>query len=552
MVFPNVDISAGQAPVSAIQDVSVGDYSHDMQSVLEQVLDPNRFGVRIVVAADRVPFRPPCRGVHVCESPDPTPWLQGGELILTTGIGLAGSAELQRTFVERIAARECVALGYSPHDGGVPPAPMVEVAERLGLPLFTIPYDVPLIDITMFVTKSILDAHYSSLRTAIKLHRRMLSAVTNNLGIAAILAAAGREMPAHGLVVLDYFGNVLVEYDPHGYLVGIGLEELKESGERAMANGGRFDHADSHRVTHTSCLWLDGEVQAFLIAAGHRAIDEHEELFLEQAIAGVTMTLAREHSLRQVRRVLVGELIEGIATNQVSQQVLAERMRKVAIDGTRGFQMLCVMTRALPRRADLCRLIEEELSAERPAVGIFEDLVYVVMGAEKEDAAERVYAAMRQRGWQAVIGRSRRHRGPAGLRAAYSECHTAARRAPGGEGVYDVEDLDVVSLLGGSQGELADMIISRVLGPLIEYDRAEGSRLVETLDAFLRHGCKPGPAAAQLFIHRHTLGYRLDRIAAITGRDPRNGPDLLDFAIALELYRRAALPTGPQRAGEPG
>jgi purine catabolism regulator len=206
--------------------------------------------------------------------------------------------------------------------------------------------------------------------------------------------------------------------------------------------------------------------------------------------------------------------------------------------------MLCVPVAPGADPSEVCRLLEDRLAAARPAVGHYDGAVYAVVAADRDDAAEAVQEAMRRRGWRPLIGRSRRHRGCDGLATAFRECHAAARRAPGGEGVYDVEDLDVVSLLGGPQGELGELVVSRVLGPLIQHDLSDGSRLVESLAVFLRHGCKPGPAAAQLFVHRHTLAYRLDRIATITGRDPRDGQHLLEFTLALELHQRAAAATG--------
>ena len=51
------------------------------------------------------------RWVHSTELLDPTPWLRGGELLLTTGLQLSG-AKLQREFVERLAEREIAGLGF--------------------------------------------------------------------------------------------------------------------------------------------------------------------------------------------------------------------------------------------------------------------------------------------------------------------------------------------------------------------------------------------------------------------------------------------------------
>ncbi|HXQ89748.1 MAG TPA: PucR family transcriptional regulator ligand-binding domain-containing protein, partial [Solirubrobacterales bacterium] len=52
----------------------------------------------------------PVRWVHISELEDPTPWLSGGELLLTTGIQLTGAAG-QRRFVERLAEHRLAGLG---------------------------------------------------------------------------------------------------------------------------------------------------------------------------------------------------------------------------------------------------------------------------------------------------------------------------------------------------------------------------------------------------------------------------------------------------------
>ncbi len=62
----------------------------------------------------------PVRWVHISELPDPTPWLSGGELLLTTGIQL-DSEERQREFVRLLADRQLAGLGFGTgfdHDRG--------------------------------------------------------------------------------------------------------------------------------------------------------------------------------------------------------------------------------------------------------------------------------------------------------------------------------------------------------------------------------------------------------------------------------------------------
>src|SRR5439155_21766583 len=51
------------------------------------------------------------RWVHSTELPDPTPWLRGGELLLTTGLQLK-RPRVQAQFVGRLVDHDIVGLGF--------------------------------------------------------------------------------------------------------------------------------------------------------------------------------------------------------------------------------------------------------------------------------------------------------------------------------------------------------------------------------------------------------------------------------------------------------
>lgn len=57
--------------------------------------------------------------------------------------------------------------------------------------------------------------------------------------------------------------------------------------------------------------------------------------------------------------------------------------------------------------------------------------------------------------------------------------------------------------------------------------------LTATLRVFIETNGDMNGAAQQLFIHRNTLRYRLDKITEITGKDPRKTTELLHLYIAL-------------------
>ncbi|MGH2556070.1 MAG: PucR family transcriptional regulator ligand-binding domain-containing protein, partial [Actinomycetota bacterium] len=52
------------------------------------------------------------RWVHVSELEDPTPWLKGGELLLTTGMGVGKTPARQRAYLDRLRKADLAGLGF--------------------------------------------------------------------------------------------------------------------------------------------------------------------------------------------------------------------------------------------------------------------------------------------------------------------------------------------------------------------------------------------------------------------------------------------------------
>jgi purine catabolism regulator len=131
----------------------------------------------------------PVRWVHITELEDPTPFLSGGELLLSTGLQLS-SAQRQRAFVQRLADHGLAGLGFGTgfaHDHV--PAALVDAARERGLPLFEVPYDVPFIAVTETAFSRLVNEQYAVLRRAIAAHERLERIVLSERGIEAVAGA---------------------------------------------------------------------------------------------------------------------------------------------------------------------------------------------------------------------------------------------------------------------------------------------------------------------------------------------------------------------------
>jgi len=104
------------------------------------------------------------RWVHSTELPDPTPWLKGGELLLTTGIQLTGP-KVQRELIDRLADHDIAGLGFGTGFAHRRlPAALLTAARNREFPLFEVPYELPFIAITERAFAQLLDERYELLQ----------------------------------------------------------------------------------------------------------------------------------------------------------------------------------------------------------------------------------------------------------------------------------------------------------------------------------------------------------------------------------------------------
>jgi len=86
----------------------------------------------------------------------------------------------------------------------------------------------------------------------------------------------------------------------------------------------------------------------------------------------------------------------------------------------------------------------------------------------------------------------------------------------------------------GSPGSLLSGMPA--LKALFAQDVEHGTEYVRTLRVYLAHASNAAQAAAHLYIHRHTLDNRLEKIRKISGLDVRRYYTRLYLSLALLLH----------------
>lgn len=132
-----------------------------------------------------------------------------------------------------------------------------------------------------------------------------------------------------------------------------------------------------------------------------------------------------------------------------------------------------------------------------------------------------------------TIGIGRYHPGIRGLSRSYRDARAAlslGSRLQGHNRVHCLDSLGMAAFIGISDEQTKQELAAHLLSPL-----DSEPELHDTLDAFFIENCSASSTASRLCIHRNTLSYRLDKIASLTGLDPRTFDDAVQIRLALLL-----------------
>jgi PucR family transcriptional regulator, purine catabolism regulatory protein len=493
----------------------------------------------------------PVRWVHISELPDPTPWLSGGELLLTTGIQL-GSEARQREFIKLLAGHHLAGLGFGTgfdHEGL--PEAMLDEAEGRGFPVFEVPYDMPFIALTEKAFTRLVNEQYEVLQRGIGIHKRLERLVLEERGLDEVVRALAAAIGG-AVSVLSARGESIAAKSfrrqlPEGVIEHVRDEVIRRSGR--LGDGTTEEAAEfapDHPEIAGRSLVLpvsirgSGPPQAWLVAARDAGgLGDFERLILQQAVTVVALELMRQRAMRDTERRLAGDVLAEALTGRLSESELAVRLRPFGVGANAAVLIFARQGGAAAVEGDLDRHLAD--AGVGALVATREGLVCAVVDAR--DGADPV--AMAERAREALLPdhsdlRAAASRpAPVGsLRRSFHEARCALEASSLANGhsppVASYRDLGAFQLLLSLQDDEAlRLYCDSVLGPLEDASGEYGDELIRSLEAFIEQNGQWEKAARELYCHRHTLRYRIRRVEQLTGRDLSSARDRIEFWLAL-------------------
>jgi PucR family transcriptional regulator, purine catabolism regulatory protein len=350
---------------------------------------------------------------------------------------------------------------------------------------------------------------------------------------------------------------------------------------------------------------IDSRGAVLAVAAGSPS-EEHELL---SKVDGVTVIDLRvsESVVGQLRFRARGDVPEPsllrLVTTLLALEVERTRAPERAGEAAVGSFVNAVLDREIPDRRDLIARGKElatdlenggsvviaKLHARQAAEGDWQARALTLVGRAARGVAPGALASLRQdhiavivpgpeeaisrraaeavlrsiddamAGFAAVVGRSRIAIDPLDLHRAAGEALLAANvAAPDADAslrLLSFEDTGAYRLLlpamSDDPAEL-ERFYTDTVAPLIAYDEQYGTELVKTLECFLANDGSMVATNKQLFTHRHTIRYRLERVKELTGLDVNSTDGRERLGLGLKAMRVLGVRAPSAPVFEPG
>jgi PucR family transcriptional regulator, purine catabolism regulatory protein len=379
------------------------------------------------------------------------------------------------------------------------------------------------------------------------------AAIESGAGMPAVARAAGRALGA-SVALIDRASNVLA------------VAAASPDEERKLLAGGSRVETVELRVADSAV----GELRW-----RPREEDEPDAALLRMVGTLLGLELERSRSPEWATEEAAGDFVRSLLRREITDRGdISARAAELGTDLSDGAGVL--IARAVPHVAQTgewrARVLAIALRAVRAVSrgalaadgendGELAEVVAVVPVGEDDGLARAAETLANEldaglTGFTLTVSRSRVAPDPVDLYRAGQEALLAANVGVAeGATLLAFEDTGAYRLLLPAMSEdpaELERFYSETVEPLVAYDEQYETELVTTVETYLDNDGNVAQTAQQLFTHRHTIRYRLERARDLCGHDVTSTEGREKLGLGLKAMRvlGIASPAGPAR--EPG
>nr|WP_243736159.1 PucR family transcriptional regulator [Leucobacter luti] len=478
---------------------------------------------------------PLIRWAHVTELLDPSPWLLGNELLLTTGISLVEDPNEWDAYCKRLKDADVSAIGLStgqslPHRSV--PEQLTAAAERHEVALVHVPHDTLMQSVVQEVSNALNKAQNQDLMRSLSLQRQLSEAASSPEGLQRIVNVLSQVLNFQ-VVVLDDRLRSLARSDADAESR---IEPIRDQLKSRLRDGLRWSISEggAHESLVVLPLGTAGRLSGILTVVAHNQLAVHDRATIGLVASLLGILLERRYASQNHQRMIESQLLDHLITKRKTLVEAHRYFAEVQIDVTRT-HVLC--TSAIEDRIvcdsfiiEVLEFCDEVLVTDMGG----DERLFLLIGAH-ESLAQRLEPLIVSTGI-----------GPAGLseQRKLDDLHESVAQARFVRSVAESRDVSLLERIdaGGyralmmlSTAEVRHQFADAVLAPIDAVDSATGSDLFATIQVYVSSLGNHAATADALGVHRHTVRARLARVTQLLGRDLTRPENFLELWMAVEF-----------------
>ncbi|MGE7908563.1 PucR family transcriptional regulator [Lysinibacillus xylanilyticus] len=528
--------------------------------------------------------------VNIIENPDAFDWLTPNELLLTTGYIFQDDEELQNRIIKEISKINCSGLVIKMRRYlQKTPQNMIDTANKYGLPLLELPYNYTLSKVISIINEKASGDYDLINRKSLDMHNTLFKVALEGGGIKSISTKLA-ETINNPIIFFDKDWNLLhyTELDdnpiPLDYVVN--LNNHRQTFSKDFINSIPKDLNEMQKSITRMYYFEDFSVKCRILPVavanyiyGYiviwqtiRDLTEFDYLVLEQASTIVALERIKQKEIEEVRLKIKQEFFDDLLTGRItSSETLQTLCDLHGLYPNKKYYciVLSVFTDKLDEHQDLISRKYESDNLAKKCIKLIHEhsntingeitclyrnnqiIILVSQNDDKQDIsvvetklyAENILELLTQHINQSsfLIGIGKEYKNIRFLHKSFSEAHEALRlmhRFHERGAVAHFADHSIYHFLDSNVPEekLKDFFLES-LGTLFEYDQLHSTSYLLTLENYFINHMNISETAKEMFIHRNTLIYRIDKIKEILKTDFKSYEELLQIQLALRIYR---------------
>lgn len=496
--------------------------------------------------------------VTILEVLDDIEQLEKGELLLTTAFDLLPNTDLIKTLIPKLAQKGLAGIaiqtGYYLEEI---PKEMIEAGNKLDFPIIEIPKTTTFSDITKTVHKHIINKQFQKIQHSENLYRKLTDIAVNNEGLKPIAKAVNALTNGH-IMIFDKNTNELcstiVKNDKWEVEIDFILENIHHYKEEfEISNLRDITLPYENQFIYIAPIKSIHNVYGYIVCLKEGKLNEFEEIAIQHATTICALEFIKLSSLEEKDNKLRADFLELVLSGNFTDE-LTIYSKGEALGYKIGSYDTCVAAISIDNYKELSepgieskilKLILKSLR-ESGLQCLFKLLSgqYVMLitnrWTKRVDINELLFSisnkVFTKFSVTLSVGIGRYYEDFTQYKDSYKEAQESLfiiQSVWKGNKILHFNELGIYKILLPilQNSEEIDKFIQEVLGEVLNNEE-----LLKTLKVYLNN-MKINETADTLFIHRHTLKYRLNKIENITNRDLSNLKDRIELELALIIYQ---------------